>query len=102
MDTLKAARTEIDRIDREMARLFAQRMHQVAAIAAQKRAAGAPVRDAAREAEVLRNGLGALDNAGLHHYYEEFCRTVMALAREYQRELAGAGRPDEDADEDNR
>ena len=53
MDLLQQARAEIDRIDAEMAALFAQRMHAVADVARYKAQTGKPVFDPAREAAVL-------------------------------------------------
>lgn len=53
MDLLQQARSEIDRIDAEMAALFEQRMQAVAKVARYKAETGKPVFDAAREAAVL-------------------------------------------------
>jgi len=53
MTEIEKARAEIDRIDGEMARLFAERMDAVRAIAGEKRAQGLPVRDPVREEEML-------------------------------------------------
>jgi prephenate dehydrogenase len=50
---LKQARDHIDEIDREVVRLLAQRMQLASRAAKAKAALGAPVLDAAREAEVM-------------------------------------------------
>ena len=53
MKTLEECRQEIDRIDREMARLFEQRMQTVAQVIEYKKSVGMPILDSAREAAVI-------------------------------------------------
>ena len=87
MDKLSTARAEIDRIDAEMARLFEQRMTAAAEIAAWKQANGCPVRDSAREQEILaRNGARISDSA-LRSHYAAFLEGLMAESRFYQQSL---------------
>lgn len=47
--SLEQSRAAIDRIDRELVRLFCERMGVSADVAAYKRSVGKPVTDAARE-----------------------------------------------------
>jgi chorismate mutase/prephenate dehydratase len=51
--SLQASREAIDRIDREIVRLFCERMSVSANVAEYKRATGKPVFDAARERALL-------------------------------------------------
>lgn len=53
-ESLARARSEIERIDRALVGLLAERVERSRRIGKLKRAAGLPVQDAAREAEVLR------------------------------------------------
>ena len=52
--SLARMRAEIERIDRALVGLLAERVERSRRIGKLKRAAGLPVQDAAREAEVLR------------------------------------------------
>ena len=74
MDPLQQARAEIDRIDAEMAALFAQRMHAVADVARYKAQTGKPVFDPAREAAVLDQSAARLQDEALRPYYRAFLR----------------------------
>ena len=60
MDLLQQARSEIDRIDAEMAALFERRMRAVADVARYKAQTGKPVFDAVREAAVLEKNAARL------------------------------------------
>lgn len=88
MTPLEAARADIDRIDSEMAALFLQRMEAVQRIAACKQESDLPVRDPAREQQVIEAGKRRLPSA-LHPYYTPFAAAVMAASRQYQTALTG-------------
>lgn len=90
MDQLSTARAEIDRIDAEMARLYAARMAAASRIAAWKRENGKPVRDAAREREVLDRNLDRLPDSALRPYYAAVLREMMAGSRQYQQSILEA------------
>ncbi|MDA1080687.1 MAG: chorismate mutase [Gemmatimonadetes bacterium] len=51
---LVAARNEVERVDRTIVRLIAERLNAAAVIAAAKRSAGLPVLDPPQEARVVR------------------------------------------------
>lgn len=53
LNELKALRGEIDRVDEQLARLFAERMRLAEEIGQVKKARGLMVRDERREAEVI-------------------------------------------------
>lgn len=89
-DALARAREAIDRIDRELCRLFVARMEQAADAAACKAQNGLPVLDAAREAAVLENNLARLaPEDPLRPYYADFLCHNMALSRQYQAQRLG-------------
>lgn len=89
MDLLQQARAEIDRIDAEMAALFAQRMHAVADVARYKAETGKPVFDPAREAAVLDQNAARLQDEELRPYYRAFLQKAMDVSRAYQRAMLG-------------
>ena len=53
MDKLSVAREEINRIDREMAKLFCERMEAVKSVAEYKKERGLPILDSTREGRRL-------------------------------------------------
>ncbi len=87
MNTLKKAREDINRIDREIVRLFEERMTAVASVAAYKAENGLPILDAKREREVIEKGISCLKDASLSPYYERFQEGLMAVSRERQTEI---------------
>ena len=89
---LQDHRKKIDEIDDELLKLFAARMRLCGEIAAYKKAHGLPVRDAAREREKLRDAAEKLPE-DLQRYGCALVEQLMALSRQYQRELSGD--PDE-------
>lgn len=89
MDELQQARSDIDRIDRQMAQLFEQRMAAVQQVAAYKAAHGLPVLDAGREEQVVAKNLAYLKNPELAPYYEDSIRFQMQLSRQYQAQMLG-------------
>lgn len=89
MDRLLAAREAIDRVDRQMAALFEERMAAVEEVLAYKREHGLPVFDAGREAEVLQKNLALLTRPGLRPYYESCLRRQMEVSRQYQAAVLG-------------
>lgn len=89
MDELQAARGVIDRVDREMADLFEQRMAAVEQVVAYKKEHGLPVLDAGREAAMLEKNLGYIQKEELRPYYADFLRGQIAVSRQYQAAVLG-------------
>ena len=87
MEDLRGPRQEIDRIDGELARLFEARMAAAAEIAARKRALGLPVRDPAREREVLEQAAARIENPAMRPRFAALMEALMAQSRAYQEEL---------------
>ncbi|MBQ1647628.1 MAG: chorismate mutase, partial [Bacteroidales bacterium] len=87
MEDLRGPRQEIDRIDGELARLFEARMAAAAEIAARKRALGLPVRDPAREREVLEQAAARIGAPALRPRFAALMEALMAQSRAYQTEL---------------
>ena len=80
------ARKYIDRIDREMAELFAERMQAAAVVAAYKEEHGLPVEDKAREAEMIARNTERLPPA-YRPYYRNFLVGTITESKRYQRLL---------------
>ena len=87
MNSLEQARETIDRVDRQMAELFAERMRAAEAVAAYKKEHGLPVEDPSREGEVIRRGAECVEDDVLREYYVRFIQENMALSRAYQTRL---------------
>lgn len=80
---LTALRARIDALDRELTALLEQRMDVAADIAAWKRQAGAPILDAAREAEKLA-AVRARCRPETSEAIARVFEAVMAASRAYQ------------------
>lgn len=88
MDGLQQARQTIDRVDREMAALFSERMQAAAVIAAYKEEHGLPIEDRAREEALLERNSSLVPPA-YRPYYKSFLTELMAQSKSYQRLLNG-------------
>lgn len=91
MDDLQTARSQINRIDAEMTKLFEERMQAVNTVAAYKKAHGLPVFDAVREKEVIEKNAALLSDASLSPYYRKFIMEAMRVSRQYQSSLLNEG-----------
>lgn len=89
MTLLENARERINKIDAEMARLFAERMEAARDVASYKKENGMPIFDAAREAQVIERNSAMVEDEVLRSYYVEFLKYNMKLSKEYQRQLLG-------------
>ena len=87
MQTLEESRREIDRIDREMARLFEERMRTVAQVIEYKKVVGMPILDSSREAAVIEKNSAYIQDPAMLDYYVRFIQAQMDLSKEYQRTL---------------
>ena len=84
MHSLENARAIIDRTDREMARLFQERMLAVKEIARYKAENGLPVFDPEREAQVIEKNATLIEDKELSAYYVSFLQSVMDISKKYQ------------------
>ena len=82
-------RTQIDRIDAELLRLFAERMQTAAGIAAYKKEHALPVLDTGREREKLA-GIVKAAPEDLQEEAVSLFRLLFSLSRGYQRSLLGS------------
>ena len=86
-DSLKEAREKINEIDKEMARLFEERMKAVEAVAEYKKQRGLAIFDPEREEAVIQKGTNIISDDIYKEYYTNFQRSTMALSRAYQTRL---------------
>ena len=82
--SLENARAIIDRTDREMARLFQERMLAVKEIARYKAENGLPVFDPEREAQVIEKNATLIEDKELSAYYVSYLQSVMDISKKYQ------------------
>ena len=87
MKTLEECRAEIDRIDKEMQRLFEARMQVAEDVAKYKIAHDLPVLDQAREQAVLDSRTKELEKKENTAAYRSFLSHVMKLSKARQRAL---------------
>ncbi len=85
--SLDEARKEINRIDKEMARLFEERMRCAEAVAEYKKERGLAILDQAREDEVIRNNSRMIEDDTVREYYINFLKNTMTVSRAYQDRL---------------
>ena len=94
MKGLEELRRELDEADRELVRLFEQRMTIAGQVAACKIAAGRPVLDRTREEAVLASRAARLENPAWEADVRRLFETLMALSRGEQRRIMGGQEAD--------
>jgi len=87
MTDLEKARLTINEVDREMCRLFEERMNAVKTVAAYKQAHGLPVDDFAREEEMIKRNAKLLSDEELRSYYVNFLRASIDVSKKFQHKL---------------
>ncbi len=90
MSKLDIAREIINRVDKEMARLFEERMDAAALVAEYKKEHGLPIDDPAREAEIIARNSAYIKNDDYRAYYMSFLENSIKLSKKLQhRRLEG-------------
>lgn len=84
---LDEARRIINTVDREMARLFTERMRAAELVAEYKKEHGLEILDKAREDEVIRRNSALIEDPVIREYYVNFLASTMAISRSYQARL---------------
>lgn len=87
MNELDQARQEIERIDREMAKLFESRLYAAEKIAHYKAQNGLPVFDPYRETVLIEKNKAYIENNAFSAYYVNFQQCVMDISKRYQSRL---------------
>lgn len=87
MSKLTDARDAIERIDKEMAALFEQRMRCAKSVAEYKSANGLPILDEQREKALIAHNEKYIGDAKLVPFYRQYLQSLMDISKEYQRQL---------------
>lgn len=86
---LAESREKIDKIDREITRLFEERMEVASDVAAYKRSTGKKVFDPEREKQKLETLRGYAKNEFNQTAVEDLFRQIMSISRKYQYQQLG-------------
>ena len=87
MDKLQTAREIINKADKEMARLFTERMEAAKLVAEHKKEHGLPIYDQKREEEVISRNSLLIEDEEIRSYYVSFLKSVMDISKNYQYKL---------------
>ncbi|MBM6821664.1 chorismate mutase [Fusobacterium mortiferum] len=87
MNKLEKARENINRIDREIAKLFEERMREVEDVISYKVENNLEILDSGREKEVIERNSKLLKNEKLKEYYVDFLENMMRISKEYQKDI---------------
>ena len=85
---IEESRNSIDEIDKDIVRLFKERMETAANVAEYKREKGLPVHDPARERQLLGK-IAELSGKEYSDYGKVLYSTILSLSKSYQRALLG-------------
>lgn len=87
MTELDVARNIINATDKEMAKLFEQRMDAVRMVANYKKEHGLPIDDLGREAAIIAKNSSAVENDDYRSYYVDFLRSTIDISKKFQHRL---------------
>lgn len=87
MTLLDEARETINRVDKEMAKLFEERMRAAELVAEHKKAHGLAILDKEREAYIIKKNSEYIEDATLREYYVKFLEANMEVSKNYQYRL---------------
>ena len=80
---LQESRKKIDAINKELIRLFEERLSIVVDIAKYKEEHHMKIHDVQREQEILASAVQALENPELEDYAKEFMNEVIRISKDY-------------------
>lgn len=89
MKDLEKAREQIDLIDKQMAKLFEERMQAVKEVAEFKKANGLAIFDKSREDKILQSCANKISDKDLDEYYVDYVKNVIRISKNYQSKLMG-------------
>lgn len=84
---LSECRNEIDKIDKELVKLFEKRMNVAVNVAKYKIENNIPIFNGAREAEVIQKNINRLNNREYSKLTEKFFTNLMELSRSLQADI---------------
>lgn len=84
MNSLNEARIKINEIDKEMVKLFEERMKAVLDVLKYKKEHNLPVFDETRELELIKKNVDLLQDGSLKEYYLIFFNGMLEASKKYQ------------------
>lgn len=81
---LKDIRKKINEIDKQMAKLFEERMQASSEVANYKKEHALPIFDSSREQEVINRNLEFITDENIKQYYVNFLQKTMDISKQYQ------------------
>ena len=87
MNELELARETINKVDKEMARLFEARMDAAKTVAAYKKEKGLPIDDFGREKEIIERNSNYIENEEYRSYYVNFLKNNIKLSKDLQHRI---------------
>ena len=84
MNKLEIAREIINKVDKEMAELFEERMKAAKMVAEYKKERGLPIYDEKREEQVIERNTQYIYDDEIKSYYNNFIRYTMKQSKKYQ------------------
>ena len=87
MSKLDDARNTINEIDKQMSKLFYERMKAVETVAQHKKECGLPIFDKDREKAMLDKNSKYISDDSIRSYYIRFLQQEMELSKQYQESL---------------
>ena len=87
MSELQKAREIINKVDKEMARLFEMRMDAAKTVAEYKKENGLPIDDFGREKEIIARNSEYIKNEEYRSYYVNFLRNNIKLSKDLQHRM---------------
>ena len=81
---LEEARKIINKVDSQMAELFAERMRATEMVFQYKKEFGLPIFDAKREEMIIEQNSALIDDDVIKGYYIDYIKNLMSISRSYQ------------------
>lgn len=87
MNRLELARIEINRVDKEIAKLFEERMKAVEEVINFKIENNLDILDSSRENEVIERNKKLIEEKKYEKYYVDLITNIMRISKNYQKEI---------------
>lgn len=87
MNRLELARIEINRVDKEIAKLFEERMKVVEEVINFKIENNLDILDSSRENEVIERNKKLIEEKKYEKYYVDLITNMMRISKNYQKEI---------------
>lgn len=87
MNRLELARIDINRVDKEIAKLFEERMKAVEEVINFKIENNLDILDSSRENEVIERNKKLIEEKKYEKYYVDLITNMMRISKNYQKEI---------------